>query len=88
MKGFEATREGSIFIPSPPPPKKKREHPALQNMKFLNLVGFCEKFSPSWIRITYSDLDHQTQLNRIKSGSGFETLAFLPFLLGISMYLH
>ncbi len=34
------------------PSALKREHPALQNMKFLNL---CGSFLPSWIRIHWPD---------------------------------
>ncbi len=33
MNGFQATGEASS---PPPPPHQKREHPALQNMKFLH----------------------------------------------------
>ncbi len=32
----------------------KREHPALQNIKFLNFFYFCGSYLPSWIRIRIS----------------------------------
>ena len=50
----------NLPIPSPPwrtsklqkkPSALKREHPALQNRKFLNFFYFCGSFLLSWIRI-------------------------------------
>jgi hypothetical protein len=50
----------NFVIPRPPertsklqqkPSPLKREHPALQNMKFINFFYFCGSFLPSWIRI-------------------------------------
>ncbi len=32
------------------PSAHKREHPALQKMKFINFFPFCRSFLPSWIR--------------------------------------
>ncbi len=38
----------------------KREHLALQNMKFLNFFYFCRSFLPTWIRIRISNPDPDT----------------------------
>ncbi len=44
------------------PSELKKEHSALQNMKFLNFYYFCGSFLPFWIRIQFG------------SGSGSATL--------------
>jgi hypothetical protein len=55
IKDFQATEEASAL---------KREHPAAQNMKFLNFFHFCGSFLPSWIwiriRIPNPDTDPLT----------------------------
>ncbi len=45
------------------PSALKREHPTLQNMKFLKIFYFCGSFFPSWIRIPNTDPDPLTWLN-------------------------
>jgi hypothetical protein len=72
---FLLIKNYNILFPRPPKPSKlqkkpsalKREHPALQNMKFSIFFYFCGPFLPSWIRIRIPNTDpdpHQlTQLN-------------------------
>ncbi len=56
---FFLIKNYNLLFSRPPKPSKlrkkpsalKREHPALQNMKFRNFVYFCGPFLLSWIRI-------------------------------------
>jgi hypothetical protein len=68
-------------IPKPPYRKSKlqkkhstlkREHPALQKLKFLNFFYFCGSFLPSWIRM---DPDYEYgsgSTDLIESGSNMD----------------
>jgi hypothetical protein len=53
--------------------RPSKQHPALQNIKFLNFFYFCGSFSPYWIRILYPDTDPLIWLN---PESGSETLVW------------
>ncbi len=50
----------------------KREHPALEKMKFLIFFFFCRSFLRSWIRIRI----HWTDRIRIRSGSWSDPISF------------
>ncbi len=43
----------------------KREHPALQNMKFLNFFYFCGSFLLSWIRIRNTASSLSTDIKQL-----------------------
>jgi hypothetical protein len=43
--------------PQEKPSALKREHPAVQRMKFSTFFYVCGSFLPSWIRIAYPDLN-------------------------------
>ncbi len=72
-KNLQQQKKYNLPIPRPPertsnlqkkPSALKREHPALQNMKFPKLfVYFCGPFLPSWTRIPNPDTDQRTWLN-------------------------
>ncbi len=64
LKKFTAEKNCNWLIPRPPwrmsKQKEKlstlkREHPALQNMKYLAFFYFSGSFWPSWIRIHWPD---------------------------------
>jgi hypothetical protein len=69
----------NLLIPRPPyrphklqekPSALKREHPALQNMKFCTFFYFCGSFLPSWIRIQIQQLkemDIRIQIHNVTS---------------------
>ncbi len=54
------------------PSALKREHPALQKMKFINFFYVCRSFFPSWIRSGHGSRDP------IESGSTALAFGVLP----------
>ncbi len=85
----------NLPIPGPPyrtsklqkkPSALKREHTALQNMKFLNFFYFCGSFLPSWIAdpdSLYGSGFVWPDWIRIQLGSGSATLILNDLYLGI-----